>query len=321
MFGFHLTILQSKGEKKMKRIRKSFILSLCAMIFVTAGCTKPDVSSAPYKIYYLNAEQTGLVEEAYTGETEDAEKGVEEILKCLQKGTDKIEEQSVIPEEVEILKYLLQDEKLILYFDDDYLKMDMVQEVLCRAALVRSLTQLDGVKLVAFYVNDEPLKNRDGKEYGYFQTDDFVQNTGASINSYEETELKLYFANEKGDKLAVESVIVQHDSNLALEKAIVEQLMRGPSDSKFQRTIPKETRLLGVSIKDGICYLNFDENLKNIVPGVTPEVVIYSIVNSVMESTSVSWVQISINGEKNIMFQESVDLSEALTRNYKLIEE
>lgn len=290
-------------------------------IFMSVGCKKQDVSSAPYKIYYLNVDQTGLVEEAYTGETENTEKGVEEILACLKKGTDKIEEQSAIPEGVEITKYNLQDEKLILYFNEAYLKMDMVQEVLCRAALVRSLTQLDGVKLVAFYVNDEPLKNQDGKEYGYFQTDDFVQNTGASINSYEKTELKLYFANEAGDKLAIENVSVQHDSNLALEKAIVEQLMRGPSDSKHQRTIPKGTHLLGVSIKDGICYLNFDEGLKNIVPGITPEIVIYSIVNSVMESTSVSSVQISINGEMNILFQESVDLSEALSRNYELIEE
>ena len=305
----------------MKNIRKTLILFLCIMIFLTTGCKKEDVSSAPYKIYYLNVEQTGLVEEAYTGETEDTEKGVEEILACLKKGTDKIEEQSVIPEGVEILKYNLQDEKLVLYFNEAYLKMDTVQEVLCRAALVRSLTQLNGVKLVAFYVDDEPLKNREGKEYGYFQTDDFVQNTGASINSYEKTELKLYFANETGDKLAVEKVSVRHDSNLALEKVIVEQLMRGPSDSKNQRTIPKGTHLLGVSIKDGICYLNFDEGLKNIVPGITPEVVIYSIVNSVMESTSVSSVQISINGDKNILFQECVDLSEALSRNYELIEE
>ena len=305
----------------MKGIKRSLILSLCAMILVTVGCKAPDISSAPYKIYYLNADQTGLVEEAYLGETEDPEKGVEEILSCLKKGTDKIEEQSVLPEGVEILKYHLQDGKLILYFNEEYLKMNTVQEVLCRAALVRSLTQLNGVKLVAFYVNDEPLKNRDGKEYGYFQTDDFVQNTGASINSYEKTELKLYFANETGDKLVVEKVNVRHDSNLALEKVIVEQLMRGPSDSKNQRTIPKGTHLLGVSIKDSICYLNFDEGLKNIVPGITPEVVIYSIVNSVMESTSVSSVQISINGEKNIMFQECVDLSEALSRNYELMEE
>lgn len=305
----------------MKKIKRSFLLSLSAMLLLSAGCKEEDVFSAPYKIYYLNAEQTGLVEEAYTGETKDAQKAVEEMLECLRKGTDKIEEQSVLPEEVEILKYDLQDVKLTLYFNTAYMKMNPVQEVLCRAALVRSLTQLDGVKRVAFYVDGEPLKNRDGKEYGYFQADDFVQNTGASIHSYEKIELKLYFADETGEKLVMEQVSVQHDSNQALEKAIVEQLMRGPSDANNRRTIPKETHLLGVSIKDSICYLNFDEGLKNIVPGIKPEVVIYSIVNSVMESSAVSKVQIAVNGDSNFMFQESIDLSETLSRNYELIEE
>lgn len=305
----------------MKRIKQLLILSLCMVIFAVTGCKNVEVENAPYKIYYLNADQTALVEEAYTGEVDDVEKAVEEMLKCLKDGTDKIEEQSVIPEEVEVLKHKLEYGKLSLYFDSDYEKMDTVQEVLCRAAIVRSLTQLKGVKLVAFYVNNVPLKNHSGKEYGYFQADDFVQNTGASIHSYEERELKLYFANKDGDGLVSQNVTVKHNSNVALEKAIVEQLMRGPRGSNLQRTIPKGTKLLGVSIKEGICYLNFDEGLKNILPGIKPEIVIYSIVNSVMESNSIDRVQILVNGESNIRFQESVDLSEALSRNYNLIEE
>ena len=305
----------------MNKMKQFLILSLCITIFAVSGCKSADVANAPYKIYYLNAEQTALVEKAYTGETEDTEKAVKEMLECLKTGTDKIEERSVIPEEVELLNYKLENGRVKLYFDAGYASMDTAEEVLCRAAIVRSLTQLNGVKLVAFYVDNMPLKNHSGKEYGYFQADDFVQNTGASINSYEETELRLYFANENGDGLVAQNVTVKHNSNVALEKAIVEQLMRGPSGTKLQRTIPKGTKLLGVSIKDGICYLNFDEGLKNILPGIKPEVVIYSIVNSVMESGSVNQVQILINGESNIKFQESVDLSEALSRNYKLIKE
>ena len=55
--------------------------------------------------------------------------------------------------------------------------------------------------------------------------------------------------------------------------------------------------------------------------GVTPEVVIYSIVNSVIESGAVNKVQISINGDSNIMYQESISLSEPLSRNLDLLEE
>lgn len=304
--------------------RKWIIIAMATIfaIICLIGCRKKnDVASAPYKIYYLNPEQTGLVEEAYTGETEEPEKAAEEILTCLKEGSEGIQEQSVIPDGVEIENFTLEDEKLDLYFNAAYNDMNTVQEVLCRAALVRSLTQINGINLVGFHVDGEPLANEEGKEYGYFQSEDFVQNTGQSIHSFEETNLVLYFANADGDKLTAQTVSVKYSSNVAFEKVIVERLMRGPSGSGLKETIPKGTKLLGVSIKDGICYLNFDEGLRKIVSGVTPEVVIYSIVNSVIESGAVNKVQIAINGDSNIMYQESISLSEPLSRNLDLLEE
>lgn len=304
--------------------RKWMIVTIFAIfcLLSVGACKKKDVASSPYKIYYLNAEQTGLVEEAYTGETKDPQKAAEEILKCLKKGSEDIQEQSVIPDGVEIENFTLDDEKLDIYFNAAYNDMDTVQEVLCRAAIVRSLTQIDGIDLVGFYVDGVRLANEEGKEYGYFQSEDFVQNTGQTIHSFEETNLVLYFANESGDRLTAQTVSVKYNSNVAFEKVIVECLMRGPSgNTGLKETIPKGTKLLGVSIKDGICYLNFDEGLLKIVSGVTPDVVIYSIVNSVIESGAVNKVQISVNGDSNVTYQESISLSEPLSRNLDLLEE
>ena len=76
-----------------------------------------------------------------------------------------------------------------------------------------------------------------------------------------------------------------------------------------------------MSIKDHICYLNFDEGLRNIATGVSPETVIYSIVNSVIDGGNVSEVQISINGDSSIVYQESIKLDEPLSRNQEMIKE
>ena len=198
--------------------------------------------------------------------------------------------------------------------------MDTVREVLCRAALVRSLTQISGVDLVAIYVDDKPLANKEGIAYGYQQSEDFVQNTGSSINYYQKTDFPMYFADASGKKLVQQVVSIRYNSNQPKEKVIVERLMKGPSGGKELATIPNGTKLLGVSIKDRICYLNFDEGIKNITPGVSPEAVIYSIVNSVIEGGNVSEVQISINGDSNIVFQESVKLDEPLSRNLDIVE-
>ena len=71
------------------------------------------------------------------------------------------------------------------------------------------------------------------------------------------TSLNLYFSNEDGTKLVSEKINDVHYSS-TYRKLIVEQLMRGPASSKAQATIPKDTKLLGVSVKDGICYVNLD---------------------------------------------------------------
>lgn len=307
--------------KRRKRII-SVILVLISVLLMAAGCQKEeDPADAEYTVFYINQEGTGLVEAAYHGEMDEPNKAVEEMLECLKKTSKEIEEQPAIPAKAEIQSYTLDDEKLCLYFNDKYLTMDTVQEVLCRAALVRSLTQINGVDLVAFYVEDKPLTNKEGAEYGYMQAEDFVANTGSSINSYQVADMTLYFANGSGDKLVEEKVSVRFNTNQSLERVIVEQLMKGPSSDKHQATISKKTKLLGVSIKEGICYLNFDEGLKETPPGVLPKTVIYSIVNSVAEIGNVGSVQIAINGESNMTFQESVKLGEPLSRNLDIVEE
>ena len=74
-------------------------------------------------------------------------------------------------------------------------------------------------------------------------------------------------------------------------------------------------------MKEGICYVNFDSEFQNSVYDVRPEVTVYSLVNSLIEGTNAGSVQIMVNGEKNVSYQESVDLSQPLVRDLSLEEE
>lgn len=307
-----------------KYIRTGICLVLAALLAVTAwGCRdkEEDLEHAKYTIYHINAEGTGLKESVYNGQMKDAETAVDKMLEALKKPDKDIEEQPAIPKKVEVKGVSLDGEKLRIDFNGEYSRMDTVQEVLTRAAIVRSLTQIPGVDMVAFTVDGFPLTDKAGVEYGYMQAEDFVQNTGSSINFFEVAELTLYFANETGDRLVRENVSVRYNSNMAKERLIVEQLMKGPSEEGHQRTIPPSAKLLGVSVKDGVCYINMDEGMNRTIPGVRPEVMIYSLINSVIDSGNTGQVQISIDGDSGIHFQESVELSKPLTANLDLVEE
>ena len=85
---------------------------------------------------------------------------VKGMLSALQKCDDEVKAQAALPKKVKLERYTLEDEKLILYYNAAYGKMDTVREVLCRAALVRSLTQIDGVDLVMICVDGTPLTDK-----------------------------------------------------------------------------------------------------------------------------------------------------------------
>ena len=307
----------------MKKIYQiiSILLAVCLLTGIVGCSKKEQKADAKYTIYQINQSGTALVPKDYDGTGKSVDEEVKGMLSALQKCDDEVKAQAALPKKVKLERYTLEDEKLILYYNAAYGKMDTVREVLCRAALVRSLTQIDGVDLVMICVDGTPLTDKKGNTYGYQQAEDFVQNTGSSINSFQEMKLTLYYADSSGEKLQKEEDTVRYNSNESKERVVVEQLMRGPSNNRLLATIPKGTKLLGASIKDHICYLNFDEGLRNIAPGVSPETVIYSIVNSVIDGGNVSEVQISINGDSCIVYQESIKLDEPLSRNQEMIKE
>ena len=79
--------------------------------------------------------------------------------------------------------------------------------------------------------------------------------------------------------------------------------------------------MLGVSSRDGICYVNLDQEFLRGVSGVDPEVAVYAIVNSVIEGGGASQVQILVSGETDVSYMNRVTLSKPLTRNLDIVEE
>lgn len=304
-------------------MKKCVIALACILLAIMpAGCgTGQQVKQKGPFVYYVNPNGTALEKSKYKKVSDSSEKEIENMLKKLKNAQESIEFKSAIPEDVQIERFELKKNKLSLYFNQAYMKMGVVEEVLCRSAVVQSLAQISGVEFIEFYVDNVPLNDADGKLIGPMRKEDFIQNTGSEINSYQVTTLTLYFSNKSGDKLVKETVNVRYNSNLSIEKLIVEQLMKGPSGEKAVKTISPEAKLLGISVKDGICYVNFDEGFMNNNFDLDPNIQIYSIVNSIVEGGTVNQVQISIAGETKVMFKGSVKLDEPFTKDMKLVEE
>ena len=274
-----------------------------------------------YRIWYINQNETCLKYENKELQSKNEEGLLREMMEVMRETPTDDELKPVIPEDVTLLDFDFEHNQLYLDFSPEYKKMPKVYEVLCRAAIVRTMGQIDGVEYVDFQVNGEPLTDLEGKEIGLMNEDQFIENAGEEINAYKTADLTLYFANKAGDKLVGQRVAMEYNSNISLEKLIVEQLIAGPPFEGAYPTIPSETKLLNISIKDNICYVNLDEGFLGTGYNVIESIPVYSIVNSLIENTDAQKVQISINGETNRMFRESINFDTIFEKNEGLIEQ
>ena len=72
-------------------------------------------------------------------------------------------------------------------------------------------------------------------------------------------------------------------------------------------------------VKDGVCYVDFNEKFLERREGISSEVAIYSVVNSLAELSGIYKVQFLINGEIKKTYQ-NLDFSSSFERNLDIVE-
>lgn len=297
-----------------------FMLSLIMMLSLV-GCNNDNEKDGEYQIYYLNMDKSKIVAEGYDSTGAEGENLVKEILTKLHSGPESTKLRQTIPANVKINSFKLNGVYLYVDFSEEYYSLLPEEEILIRAAIVKSLVQTKDCSLVAFTVNNQPLLSHDGSLVGSMSEDTFVENPGKQINSSMETTLNLYFSNKEGTKLVKESRKVHYSSNTSMEKLIVEQLIEGPKKAGMLSTVPVATKIISVSVVDGVCYVNLSDSFRNQNAEVSEEIVLYSIVNSLSELASVSKVQISINGSTDGNIRYNYDLSKLYERDLSYFNE
>ena len=138
--------------------------------------------------------------------------------------------------------------------------------------------------------------------------------------AYQNETFLLYYGNKKGTRLVKEKVNVRYSSSVSREKALVEQLIKGPDSDNESAVLPEGTKVLSVSVKDHICYVNLDAGFLDTTNVMNPEVPVYAIVNSIVDGSAISRVQILIDGKTDITYMGKINLEKPLSRNPNIVE-
>lgn len=309
-------------RRKLAGLLLLVMLCLCACQAVVTEQTEAEMAEKKsLRVYYVNKNATKVISEDYTPKSTETEELLQELLEVLQTDADNLEYKKAIPAEVKVISATVKNGQLNLTFDSAYSLIPQITEILNRAAIVRTLTQIEGIDAVVFYVNEQPLTDALNQPVGRMKASDFIDDLGGDINDYEKTVLTLYFTNEQGDRLIACPVELMYNNTVSMERLVMEQLINGPSEEGLYPVLPSDTKLLTISARDGVCYVNLDASFLNGSVNTNEIVPIYAIVNSLVELPAVNKVQIAVNGETTKKYREVVSLDTLFERNLDIIME
>ncbi len=309
-------------------MRKIAIGLLLIVLCFFTGCTTESNDKATkqtvlkeneYRIYCLNKEGTKLT--YYIREAGEAkqEELVKELLSFLAEDAGDLEYQCAIEESVTMQAIKIAKERLYVYFSKEYYNIDPVKEVLVRAAIVKTLAQVDGINRVVFYIDGKEQVNSRGALVGSMTAADFVDDTTDIVMDNNKTNIILYFTDEQGTELYAESREVYIDTGSSKEKIVLNQLLKGPQSENLRKVLPEGLTIISVVTRDGVCYLDMDENFLTGTINVIDMIPVYAIVNSLTAIDGVDEVQILINGEAGKAYRGVISFDAPLTEREDLI--
>ncbi len=321
----------------MKRIK---ILLLLLLVGIFSGCQsdqEKDPEPVPLRAdqiyaYYVNMDKTGLVQVVYTCQyPKDILSETDALMKKLSQARDtetqaKEEYIAPIPEGINYKECRLGSHNgtIEVAFDISYDAPNINAENLLffKGCVVKTLLQLDGVEWVTILLED--VANSDSETattMESFNADSFAMSFGGENGYVQKGNIVLYFANENGEYLKDYQKTVEISNNTSLARLVVESLIEGPETEGYQPTISSKTTVRNISVKDGICYVDLSDEFYDNNNKLRNEIIVYSVVNSLVELPTVSKVQFLKNGEKQQFFRETLPFDGIFERNLDLIEE
>lgn len=310
----------------MKGKKVLCILCTVILVFGMTGCgEKTDKQLMSYQVFYINSDGSGLTGKTY--QLKDAKQDLVSVIKELINRLQTPQEESLkspIDEGIQVVDYQIKENQLSVYFSAGYNNKSGLDEILSRAAIVKTLCQIQEIEYVEFYVEDQPLM-LSGNAVGLMSQESFVDELNPQ-DQKQSKETVLYFANKQGNRLKKITTDITYNAAEPIARLLVEQLIAGVSsiqnidETKLQSAVPSKTTLNNLTIRDNICYLDLSRDFEQQDPNVSSEVIVYSIVDTLCELPEVTKVQFSVDGEQKEKYGDLEGFNKPLERNLDLLE-
>lgn len=298
------------------------LIPLVAALSLLCACsgTKASMPTAPaggYLLYFLDERDTAV--SALSAEAWTPAKGEENLawaaVQALLDGPSGEGLASPFPNGVEIRGLRQEDGVLHLELSEQYDGLSGVSLTLANACLTLTLCQIEGVEGITITVEGldgsntaatlltpEQMLLQGGEE-------DLVEMTAA-----------LWFPRSSGEGLGVEYRPLYLTGESSLSRVLLDALLAGPTYESLSPVLPAGTEVRGVTVEDGICYVDFSAAFQEGLPedANALHLLIYSVVNTMAGNLdSIQAVQILVEGQR-MSAQDGLELDRPLTPDASL---
>lgn len=291
---------------------KRFVLIICVLIFTAlslTGCgklnealqTQTSETDISADVYYISENGSELAAEKTTIPDTSRKGQLKYLIEQLISPPDG--KTSPLCDGTRLNSVTIKDDIAVVDFSKEFSSSDDLKQTLAPAAVAKTLCALDFISGVQILVEGKEAIGTDGKPLGIIREKDLVINK-AEPTQTPKTTLILYFGDENAEYLVSEKRNVEIAGGDTVEKVIVNELLKGPTEGGHLNTIPHDAKLLSIETKNKVCFVNFSKEFVDKHSGGTSgeRLTVYSIVNSLTELSTIDMVQFLIEGEKREEF-------------------
>ena len=285
-----------------------------SMFLIVLGClcgcgsrendTAPQTPLAENMIHLYVVEKDCVVQsdEDYQLKTPDSlSASVDDVMTALlAKGNGQVESYSYMMGE---------DNSLILELYVGADSYEKESNLLMMAAITKTLFQLKDIANIQLTVN---AKSGDVIEKHLYLRDSFYF-YGYEEESLTETDICIYIPTDDSRMLKGVTIKKQTAPDVSDQELIVDELVN-------RKILPQGTHVNMVSVHEGMCYLDLSEEFTNGNAEIGSELVVYSLVNSIVKQCGLDTVQILVDGERVDTYRGSIDMREPLPFNSEVVE-
>jgi germination protein M len=301
-------------------MKKGLILAL-TLIIVLSGCSliKQDTAiSENIDLYFALKGNEGLDKEQRSIEYIDASDRYIKTLDEWVKGPSDLGKfEKSISDTVKVLGVTLEQDKLTVNLNQDFNTFGgVMHEAATMASLVNTMVQFPEVNSVRIMVEGKDMIAPSGKPYGYLSEIQFDPN---NLGQMENREVTLYFADDQAMYVVAEKRNINVEQNVSkdiLIKALLEEMIKGPTNTDLYPTIPKEARVNSVVVVGERATIDFSEEMftKHSKGAAGEDMTLTSIANTLTEIEGIKEVVLLLNGKPLNIEHAIIDSNNPLTR-------